>query len=373
MTTESVGPKTRTSGITRREALQTAAAIGFGLVGGPALARPVIFDESKKATSCILIWLQGGMSHLDTFDPKPDAPSDIRGEFRAISTSVPGNFVSEHLPKLARLQNLYSIIRGFNPENAVHGVADAEMLSGKKFELHQTHPSYGSLIAKAFGERSGMPPYAQIGRHLNADYQAGRSGILGSEYDPVETTVLGLRRIIDLRSDELARYGTNRLGIGCLAARKLIGAGWRFTTVTDTGWDHHDSIFPQLKERSLPKLDAALSSLLLDLADLGRLETTLVLVLSDFGRASRINRDGGRDHSAEAGVVLVAGGGIEGGRVIGSTDSQGAVSSDSPKTIADIAATVFSRFGVPNEARWRKSGGETLRIWEPVRGLDRTS
>ena len=371
MTTKPVESAAKPLTITRRDAIRGAAAISVGLFHPIAQAQPSTLDDKPKATSCIMVWLQGGMSHIDTFDPKPDAPAPIRGEFRAISTKVPGILVSEHLPKLAKVQNLYSIVRGFNPENATHGVADAEMLSGRRFEPGFIHPSHGSLIARAFGERAGMPPYLQISHHLNHDFSAGRSGILGKEFDPVETSVLNLRRILDLRSDDIARYGANTLGLGCLAARQMIAAGWRFATVTDTGWDHHDSIFPQLKQRFLPRLDAALSSLLVDLSESGKMETTLVMVLTDFGRASRVNHDGGRDHSSEAGVVLYAGGGTDGGHVIGATDSEGVSAVGTPKSIADIAATIHSRFGLPNEANWGKEGGGSLRIWEPGRGLDR--
>lgn len=359
--------------ITRRQAVRAAGAVGACFLSPAAGARPLLRDDKPKASSCILIWLQGGMSHLDSFDPKPDAPSAVRGEFRAIATKVPGIFVSEHLPKLAQTQHLYSIVRGFKPGNATHGVADAEMMSGKIFEPGRVHPSHGSIIARAFGERAGMPPYLQISHHLDQNFSAGRAGSLGKEYDPVETSVLNLRRILDLRSDEIARYGANRLGLGCLAARKMISSGWRFATVTDTGWDHHESIFPQLSQRFLPRLDTALSSLLADLSASGKLETTLVMVLTDFGRASRVNRDGGRDHSAEAGVVLYAGGGLEGGQVIGATDSEGGTPAGPPKSITDIAATIHSRFGVPNEANWGIDGHGNSRIWEPGRGLERDS
>ena len=373
MTMKSVEATASPLTITRRAILQGAAAMGTGLFHPLGLAGPLTLQDKPKATSCILIWLQGGLSHIDSFDPKPDAPSSVRGPFRSIATKVPGIFISEHLPKLAQVQNLYSIARGFQPENATHGVADAELMSGRRFVPGRVQPSHGSLIARAFGERAGMPPYLQISHHLDQAFSAGRSGNLGKEYDPVETSVLNLRRLLDLRSDDIARYGANTLGLGCLAARKMIASGWRFATVTDTGWDHHDSIFPQLKQRFLPRLDAALSSLLVDLSDAGKLEKTLVMVLTDFGRASRVNRDGGRDHSAEAGVIVYAGGGLEGGHVVGATDSEGARSNGAPKSIADIAATVHSRFGLPNEANWGLNGEGSLRIWEPGRGIDRAS
>ena len=351
------------NGMTRREALRLAsfASLGASLSG---LGRP----SSKASTispdiSCIVIWLQGGMSHIDSFDPKPEAPSEFRGEFKAIDTNVPGIRISEALPKLARLQDKYTIVRSLDPRNGTHGVADAYMLSGRMFRPSEPLPSFGSVVSKLKGGRSGMPPYVQLGEALDHSFGAGLAGGLGREHDPIvlnghgaesrRCPALGdstqLRRVIEThREDPHLRegYGRNGLGERCLLARRLIESGVRFVTVTDSGWDTHSNQFVSLRHRLLPRLDTALSTLLQDLTDRGLLETTLVLTLSDFGRSPRINDTAGRDHWAHAGSALIAGGGLVGGEVWGETDAKGEAPFDSPCYPEDLATTLYHRLRI---------------------------
>jgi hypothetical protein len=138
----------------------------------------------EKEVSCILLWLQGGISHIDSFDPKPEAPSEIRGEFGVIDTNVPGIRLCDPLPMLARHQDKYSILRSLNPRNGSHGVADAYVLSGHPFSTAVTYPSYGAVIAKEKGDRNSMPPYVQVGTNIDPRFGGGIAGFLGDQYNP---------------------------------------------------------------------------------------------------------------------------------------------------------------------------------------------
>jgi arylsulfatase A-like enzyme len=140
----------------------------------------------KKTVNCILMWVQGGPSHVDTFDPKPDAPAEIRGEFSTIPTTLSGVRLVEHLPLLARQTDKFSIIRGHNPENGSHGVADHLMMTGHKFNPSLPFPCYGSVVARERGYRSGMFPFVQLGRYIDRRFNGGIGGFLGDEFNPFE-------------------------------------------------------------------------------------------------------------------------------------------------------------------------------------------
>jgi hypothetical protein len=141
---------------------------------------------AKKPVNCILLWMQGGPSHVDTFDPKPDAPVEIRGEFGTIPTTLPGVCLVEHLPRLAKQTDKFSIIRGHNPQNGSHGMADHLMMSGHKFNPSLPFPCYGSVVAKERGYRDGMFPFVQLGRYIDRRFNGGIGGFLGDEYNPFE-------------------------------------------------------------------------------------------------------------------------------------------------------------------------------------------
>src|SRR5207237_8256401 len=143
-------------------------------------------DPKKKAVRCILLWMQGGPSHHDSFDPKPDAPAEVRGEFGTIPTTLPGVRIAEHLPLLARQTDKFSIIRGHDPKNGSHGTADALMMSGHKFNASLPFPCYGSVIAKERGYHDGMLPFVQLGRNIDHRFNGGIAGFLGDQYNPFE-------------------------------------------------------------------------------------------------------------------------------------------------------------------------------------------
>lgn len=177
------------TGTTRRQFLHIGglSVLGLTLPGFLRLRQLAASGgAAQKQTNCILLWMQGGPSHLDTFDPKPEAPAEIRGEFRAIPTTLHGVKLVEHLPRLAQQTEKFSIIRGHNPQNGSHGMADHLMMSGHKFNPSLPFPCYGSVVAKERGYRDGMFPFVQLGRYIDHRFNGGIGGFLGDEYNPFE-------------------------------------------------------------------------------------------------------------------------------------------------------------------------------------------
>jgi hypothetical protein len=179
------------TGLSRRTFLRVGglSALGLSLPGFFRLQRAAAAAEpkvSRKAVNCILLWMQGGPSHHDTFDPKPDAPAEIRGEFGTIPTTLPGVRVVEHLPLLARQTDKFSIIRGHDPKNGSHGTADHLMMSGHKYNPALPFPCYGSVVARERGYRDGMLPFVQLGRFIDRRFNGGIGGFLGDEFNPFE-------------------------------------------------------------------------------------------------------------------------------------------------------------------------------------------
>ena len=347
-------------GIRRRDMLRFGAAGAFGMgLTLPSLleheARLKASGVDTKDTSLIIVFLQGGLSTIDTWDMKPDAPSEFRGDFKPVSTNLPGINISEHLPKLAKVHDKFSLVRSFGHANSNHGQADHFMLTGYPsgpgfnggLKPNNQKPCVGAVIGKELGPRGGVPPYVCLPRMHNS---AG-SSYLGSAATPfvvgadpnapdfkvpdlappvaVASRLLNDRRSLlktinryeqsaitqanqgaramrtyqekafelmtseatkaafDIHSEpEVVRekYGRNMLGQSCLMARRLIEAGVRCAFVNHIDWDTHYNNFHVLKNELLPKLDAAMSSLLADLEDRGMLDSTMVLVTGEFGR-----------------------------------------------------------------------------------------
>lgn len=416
--------------MTRRNLLKV------GSLGALGLGLPDLFRAEAKAArvqkgpdvSCILVWLQGGISHIDSFDPKPDAPVEIRGEFGVIPTNIPGIQFTEHLPRLAQQVDQFAVLRSLNPKNGSHGVADAYVMSGHPFNPALTYPAFGAVVAKEKGDRESMPPYVQVGTAIDQRFGGGVAGFLGDQFNPFvlpgdasspgftvrDVTLPGQidRTRFDRRMKVLNavdtwqaklestpgaieatdgfyqkayslitaprakkafaigsedprtrdRYGRNSLGQGCLLARRLVESGVRFVTVTDGGWDTHQNNFVSLRNRLLPRLDSAVSGLLQDLSDRGLLDTTLVMVLSDFGRTPKVNPSAGRDHWSTASVALIAGGGLKGGQAIGKTNPLGEQPIESPYYTEDVAATLYTRLGIPLDTAHQTPDGRPISI-----------
>ncbi len=177
------------TGLSRRQFLRVGglSTLGLSLPGFLRLQHAsAASSASKKNINCILLWMQGGPSHHDTFDPKPEAPAEVRGEFETIPTTLPGVLFTEHLPRLARQTDKFSIIRGHDPKNGSHGTADHLMMSGHKFNPAMTFPCYGSVLSKERGYKNGLFPFVQLGRYIDRRFNGGVAGFLGDAYNAFE-------------------------------------------------------------------------------------------------------------------------------------------------------------------------------------------
>ncbi len=331
--------------LTRRQLLKAGTASVLGARLGGLLPQQMQAESggigtnprANRDVSVILLWLTGGPSHLDGFDPKPDAPSNVRGPFGARPTSVPGMRISEHLPRLARVADRFSILRSITHDEAMHERAHHYLQTGARPLPTQEFPTYGAQLAKARGARNGLPPYVTI------------SGANTTTHENADSADSEWQRSLDFRAEPVGvrdLYGPTAFGQGCLRARRLVAAGVRWVTVTQDGWDTHKDAFPILRERLLPSLDQGLSALLTDLTQRGLLETTLVLCMGEFGRTPHINAWGGRDHWPGALSVVVAGGGTRGGQVIGETDACGREPRTRALHVENLAATLYHLLGL---------------------------
>lgn len=181
-------------GVARRNFLQIGALAGLGISLPNVLARQAQAKNSagrqrpqiSSDTNCILIWTQGGTSHHDTFDPKPQAPVSVKGEFGVIDTAVPGVQFTEILPRMAQELGRFGLLRSWNPMNGSHGIADQHVLSGRKFNPAVPYPTIGSVVSHELGFKTAMPPFVQLGNALDHRFGGGSSGILGLEHSPFE-------------------------------------------------------------------------------------------------------------------------------------------------------------------------------------------
>jgi hypothetical protein len=423
-------------------------------------------QTAAKIKSCILIFYYGGPSHLDTFDMKPGAPAEVRGEFKPIATSVPGLTVCEHLPQLTRMMHKVALVRSMHHKNRLHDSASSEVLTGRPSPqgdreefapIKQFFPCYGSTLAYLWRERLLDVPHAALPYvfHNVVDVPCQGGGFLGAAFDPLQIVVdpdarsyragaletpdeltperLGrrrdllaamesavglagtpaaaaqlrrfydkafqlldsdrIRRALDINQEDSRtreRYGfgpapasvgegggggngaelgfaRQMRGQNLLLARRLVEAGVPFVNVYDfrqqgQNWDAHFKVFNQHKTHLLPLADQSLSALIGDLDARGLLESTLVIAMGEFGRTPRINKDGGRDHWPDCYTVLLAGGGVKGGYVHGSSDAIGAYPASDPVTPADLAATIFWRFGIDPASEIHDLIGRPFRV-----------
>lgn len=464
-------------GISRRSVLRLGVGgLGLSLTGllqARASARPIEPSGLPPLKACVIVFYYGGPSHLDTYDLKPGAPAEVRGEFKAISTSVPGLFVCEHLPKMARCMHKVALIRSMHHQNRLHDSASTEALTGRQaptgdreeaVPIKQVFPCYGASLSYLRRELQLDVPHAALPfvfhNVVNVPCQGG--GFLGSSYDPLQINVDPVKRaysagslslptgqsaqslrdrrrlLMSLQHKTLAsaqssaigrwqlsndkafqllgsesfrkaldlslespqmrdRYGYDSApvavgsgggggngaemgfarqmrGQNLLVARRLVEAGVPFVNVFDfrqqgQNWDAHHQNFEQHKSHLLPLADQSLSALIEDLDVRGLLDTTLVVAMGEFGRTPKINMNGGRDHWPDCYTVLLAGGGVHGGEVFGASDRSGAYPAKDPVTPADLAATIFWRFGIDPSSEvhdltgrpWRVADGQPLR------------
>lgn len=443
-------------GISRREVLRVGG-LGFtGLVWSdwlrahaPAVGQSSIVKKPEagrfgRAKACILIFNYGGPSHLDTWDLKPDAPKEIRGEFQPAATRVPGISITEHLPRLAAMANRYAILRSVNHRDNDHAIGAYLVLTGHSHPKNTIlgieppaspldMPSIGSVVSKLRRADKPVFPYVTLGdlRHFgNNDSMGQNAGCLGKIYDPFTvpfvrpmdgtldirgvTAVLGpmdgqqldgrrqlleqlshaapvleatagmhnldhfTQRACALLSSPASRdafelgkeppkvrdaYGSTAFARNCLLARRLVEAGVPMITVYSFGnrdWDTHDHNFQNLKNTLLPATDQGVSALLKDLDSRGLLDETLVVWMGDMGRTPRINASAGRDHWSFCYSIVMAGGGIRGGQVYGSSDRSAAYPSTNPVSPADVAATIYHCLGIDPHAHVTDQQGRPL-------------
>jgi Protein of unknown function (DUF1501) len=388
-------------------------------------------DSSQKVKNCILIWLAGGPSHVDTFDPKPAAAADVRGDFKPIDTSVPGVTISEVLPNLAKAMNRVTLIRSMTSPESDHDRASHHLLTGYRPLPALVYPGYGSVVSKAREATRGMlPPYVAVPEAPIF----GSSGYLTPAYDPFAVSGdpnqpgfrvrnltppdrLTLDRLQRRRSmvralDDFARdvpattlvtsrdqfaerafslltssaaqaafrmqdesdsvrdkYGRTTLGQSLLLARRLVESGVSFVTVNDggpgkVGWDTHAQNFPMIKNTLAPPLDKGVAALVEDLSERGLLETTLVLMMGEFGRTPKINKNAGRDHHGRANSVLLFGAGTPAGLVLGRTDAGADSPVERPMTPADLAAVLYTKLGIDPDTKYEAPDGRQVRLVE---------
>lgn len=389
--------------MTRRQWLGSVlgAAGGASFLG---LDPRILFAQRQRknamADSIILLWMAGGMSHIDTFDPQPGA--DVGGPFQAIKTAAEGIVISEHLPETARVFDNLSLIRSMTGNEAEHGRASYLMHTGYPPLSSIKHSTLGSITAKYKGPGSrdpNLPPYVSIG----IDWAAG---YLGPKYAPyyignandgdANLTIrdgLGTRRFNDRlkllheldksfkhkhrKNPELDAYAhhynaallmmrpqtarvfdlddepevlreayglQSAFGQGCLLARRLVQAGVRFIEVSYGGWDTHQDNFQTVRTKSR-ELDRAFSTLIRDLKRTGVFDRTVVVLTSEFGRTPRINGNEGRDHHPAVWSTVIGGGGIQPGRRVGKSD-QGKAVDRRPVRVGELHATLCQALGV---------------------------
>lgn len=386
--------------MSRRSILGASSGLFLGL-GVKNLVARAGTDHKPTAEHVILFWNGGGMSHIDTFDPKPGRPT--QGEFNPIDTTVSGMQISEIFPQLAKQAKHFSLIRSIAGTNGDHGRGTYQLQTSYNVFPNLTHPGLGNIVTNELEQIGDLPSFVSIsGQGTRAGYLGqkceaffvGRPG----EKDPYLafpegiTNLRGNKRLEALarvnsrftsanqaeqfgatetatqdavrlmrspaleafelaneKQETLERYGINEFGRGCLLAKRLVEKGVRFVQVNRGGFDVHMNAFPAMENHG-EIMDPGLAALIEDLASSGLLAKTLIITLSEFGRTPKINKDAGRDHHASVFSSLIAGGGIKGGTVIGSSDEDGYKPKDRPVEVPDIHATVCHVLGIdPNK------------------------
>jgi hypothetical protein len=390
--------------VSRRAFLKGSLITGGGMAvgnwGGLFRSQSIAAEAKKRGKRCILLWMNGGASQIDTFDLKTDRPTG--GPFRPIQTKIPGIQVCEYLPKMAEQIGKLAVIRSMRTQSPDHPDGIYHMHTCYKMSDRIPHPEIGAVIARFLGQpESDLPSFIRMGPVGNAG-----SGYLGPKYepfhldrdgrlpyftaspltpaaaerrtnllrfmeqefgkehkaDPFESHRLGKERalrlmrakgVFDINKEwekSRDRYGDTDFGKGCLMARKLVEAGVPFVEVGQDNYDSHADNFVCHKA-NMRVLDSAWSTLLVDLQERGLLEDTLVVWMGEVGRTPYINNRAGRDHYIRAWTIVLAGGGIKGGLAYGETDRDGKEVKDKPVSEGDLFATIYKTLGINHRAR----------------------
>ena len=412
-----------------RRGFLTVGAAGFGLTLGDFFRLKAKADLKNyaaitaKADSIIHIFLPGGIAHQETFDPKPYAPVEYRGELSPIPTKIDGEFFSETLPKTAQVADKITVIRSMTHGEAAHERGTHNMFTGYRPSPALLYPSMGSVVSHEFGPKNDLPPYVCVPTMPNTF--AG-TGYLSSSFSPfslgsdpaskgfkvqdlnlpvgIDDSRFATRRhVLDAvnehfaskeKADGLAamdtfyerayslisspkareafniaaepdairdEYGRNAAGQRMLMARRLVGAGVRFVALQYGGWDLHAGISGGMKKQ-MPAFDQAYATLIRDLDRTGLLERTIVMVSSEFGRTPKINKDGGRDHWPKVFSVALAGGGIKEGFVYGASNSTATEPERDPIGPEDLATTLYHQIGIVADKELMAPGGRPIEI-----------
>jgi len=385
------------------------------LLGMPIAQMLARAGETKKAKCehVIIFWNGGGMSHIDTWDPKPGRP--VAGEFNPINTSADGIQISSIFPTVAKQMHHAALIRSIAGTNGAHGRASYQLQTSYNQSGNLVHPGIGSIVVHEKERMGDLPSFITIsgnarragylGQRCEA-YYVGRPGekdpylafptginnvrgnkrldilkqinlrkqakLSTKELKAVDTATreaVNLMRSPALKSFELekenpktlARYGDTDFGRGALLARKLVETGVRFVQINRGGFDTHNNNFPAMENHGLT-MDPALASLVEDLAAIGKLESTMVIMLSEFGRTPRINNNAGRDHHARCFSCFMAGGGIKGGQVIGKSDEDAMMPADRPVNPHDLHATICHAMGIDHNKEVETPLGRPMRL-----------
>jgi uncharacterized protein (DUF1501 family) len=421
--------------VSRREILRGSVAAAGGWLLADRLsasvwAAPQPAQTKAKAKAVIQIWMWGGPSHLDTFDPKPEAGYDYCGPLdKPIATNVDGIRICELLPLLAKQADKYSIIRSMTHGNDGHETAAYLVQTGRAPGGKLVYPSVGAVVSLFKGYDAGyqglIPPYIVL---TQPQGRFSEAGFLGPRYKPFVTggnpaaaqfvvegivaegisyerqkarrellnnvsalkqamkddpqltaseqsenraydLILGDEgKVFDLtqESDELRlRYGRTPFGQSCLMARRLVERGFPYITINYGGWDTHTNNFQAMRSK-LPDMDKGLASLLTDLSERGLLESTIVWWSGEFGRTPKIDWkppwDGGRHHYGRVFSAVVAGGGFQGGHVVGASDEKGAAVKDRPVYPCDLIASMYELLGIDPEGKLPHPEGQVVHV-----------
>ena len=405
--------------VNRRQFLAVAA----GSTGLAAVDPRLVLGRSTRrdaaADAVIQVFLRGGMSHLDSFDPKPEATVEVRSPFGAVAAKgLGGERFAGLLRQTSQVADRLVVLRGVGHTEAAHERGTHTVLTGNKPNPALTYPSIGAVISHELGPNGDLPPYVCVPNvgdaYLGSGYLGSAFGPFSLGSDPAsrnfrvrdldaprgvhEARVARRRALLDsldggvhapsaeadavratakfresawrlIASEKAAeafaidkesgkirdRYGRNGIGQRLLMARRLVEAGVRFVSVVEGGWDHHRKI-ASLFRRKMPNVDRGFAALVSDLDERGLLERTLVVLTTEFGRTPRLNADGGRDHWSRASSIALAGGGLKRGIVLGATDGIGGEPVDQELHPADVAATIFDRLGIDPRKRLLSPG-----------------
>ncbi|HXD88888.1 MAG TPA: DUF1501 domain-containing protein [Urbifossiella sp.] len=384
----------------RREVLRVGGLAVAGLTMADVLRAQAAAPATVRRTkSVIMIWLRGGPSHIDSYDMKPDAPAEVRGEFKPIATSVPGIRICEYMPKQAAMMDKLAILRGYKAvdigDHTPHYILTGFPDRGKR-------PVLGSIVSRLQPSSNGLPPYVSLMYKPPGLYDNEGPTYLGPAHRPFAPRAEGLANLRPTRSVPLERLGDRRQLLGqfdrlnraiefngnmsgidsfrqramemiaspkvrdafdlkleppgqrerygkfCesfLMARRLVEAGIAVVTAKVGDWDTHEKNFKDMREQ-LPQLDKGFHALVTDLHERGLANDVAVVLWGEFGRAPRISRGDGRDHWPEAGAAVLAGGGFRTGQVIGETDAHGGRSRGKPYTPSNVLATIYGHLGI---------------------------